>query len=486
MKFKDKYSKMSMPAKAAIWFTICNFILKGISFISGPLFTRLLPSDEYGILSTIVSYEQLILIIATWEIQLGAYQKGIFKYKEDVDFFTTASQALINILTICCFIIIFAFHKLVTRITEMPISILALMFLYLLVRPAYNEWLTRKRKAYDYKAGVTVTLIYSIVNVLLPMAALLAVGKTANIKFGATLVGSSVICGIFFIKHADYWKIPKKWEKTKEYWKFCLVFEGPLVLHSLSYLVLSQADRVMIKEMIGSSQAAFYSVAYSIAGVVTIFQSSINTSLSPWRFQMLEDRNYSAIKDVTTKLLLAFGVLVSLVILIVPEMMRILFPSDYYEAIWCIPPVSTGIFFMFLYSIFVNIEEYYEKTQYVVYVSVACGLINIVLNYIFIHIFGYVACAYTTLFSYMLFALGHYYFMKKTLKKVEIEEEIVESKAILFISLAVTLFSIIVTVLYGYPVIRYGLLVIGLIVLFLKREILISTFARLKSKKNSI
>ena len=81
---KKRYIDMAAPAKAALWFTMCNFLLKGISFITVPMFTRLLPSEEYGKLSVFTSYEQVILILATWEIQLGAYQKGIFKYTEDI------------------------------------------------------------------------------------------------------------------------------------------------------------------------------------------------------------------------------------------------------------------------------------------------------------------------------------------------------------------------------------------------------------------
>lgn len=484
-KIKETYKGLPLPAKASAWFTICNFILKGISFISGPLFTRLLVPEEYGTLSVFISYEQFILILATWEIQLGAYQKGIFKYKDDVNFFTTASQALINILTVGFFLIVFLFHKTVSRFTGMPVTILLLLFVYLLVCPAYYEWLTRKRKAYDYKAGVTLTLLYSIVNVLLPMGALLVFERTANVKFSFTLIGSSVICLFFFVKHMDYWKIPGRWEQTKQYWKYCLVFEGPLVFHSLSYLILAQADRVMIRELIGSRQAAFYSVAHTIAGVVIIFQSSINVSLSPWRYQMLEDKNYGAVKKVTSELLVAFWIMITLFILFVPEMMKIIFPIEYFEAVWCIPPVSSGVFFIFLYSIFVNIEEYYERTTYVVYVSVTCGIINIVLNYCFINIFGYIACAYTTLFSYMLFAAGHYYFMRKTLKMAQVKEDVVNGKVTLMISGLVILCSVLATILYKMPLIRYGLLLCGATILFIKRKEITNAYKQIKKRENT-
>ena len=198
MNIKKRYHSLSLPAKATIWFTVCNFILGGIGFITGPIFTRLLPSDEYGMLSVFMSYDQLILILATWEIQTGAYQKGIFKYKDDVEFYTTSTQALINLITIVLFIILFSFRSLTIRITGMNNTLLALLFVYLILRPAYNAWLIRKRKSYDYKAGVSITLLYSIANVIIPMIAILLIGRTANVKFAFTLIASSLISFIFF------------------------------------------------------------------------------------------------------------------------------------------------------------------------------------------------------------------------------------------------------------------------------------------------
>ena len=45
---KNKYIGMSVPVKAAFWFTVCNFLQRGISMITTPIFTRMLSTDEYG------------------------------------------------------------------------------------------------------------------------------------------------------------------------------------------------------------------------------------------------------------------------------------------------------------------------------------------------------------------------------------------------------------------------------------------------------
>ena len=56
MNITSKYRSLSVQAKAALWFTICSFLQKGISFITVPIFTRLMSTEEYA-----VSYTHLTL-----------------------------------------------------------------------------------------------------------------------------------------------------------------------------------------------------------------------------------------------------------------------------------------------------------------------------------------------------------------------------------------------------------------------------------------
>ena len=48
MNITSKYRSLSIQARAALWFTICSFLQNGISFITVPIFTRLMSTEEYG------------------------------------------------------------------------------------------------------------------------------------------------------------------------------------------------------------------------------------------------------------------------------------------------------------------------------------------------------------------------------------------------------------------------------------------------------
>lgn len=62
---KNKYIGMSVPVKAAFWFTVCNFLQRGISMITTPIFTRMLSTDEYGLYSTYLSWETVLAMVVT-------------------------------------------------------------------------------------------------------------------------------------------------------------------------------------------------------------------------------------------------------------------------------------------------------------------------------------------------------------------------------------------------------------------------------------
>ena len=78
------------------------------------------------------------------------------------------------------------------------------------------------------------------------------------------------------------------------------------------------------------------------------------------------------------------------------------------QAIYVLPPVIVGYVLQFVYSIYVNAELYLKKQRRIAIGSVLIAGINILLNIALVPRFGYLAAAYTTLFSYVCLAFYHY------------------------------------------------------------------------------
>ena len=63
--YLSKVNNMSPAAKASFWFIVSNIVLKGISFITTPIFTRLLDVADYGVSNLFITWEGIISIFAT-------------------------------------------------------------------------------------------------------------------------------------------------------------------------------------------------------------------------------------------------------------------------------------------------------------------------------------------------------------------------------------------------------------------------------------
>ena len=152
-------------------------------------------------------------------------------------------------------------------------------------------------------------------------------------------------------------------------------------------------------------------------------------------------------------------------ILFAPEAVKLFATDEYYEAIYIIPAVSASVYFTFLFNVFANIEYYYSETKYVGIASILAAITNVVLNYIFIGKYGYLAAGYTTLASYILYALGHYIFMRIVCKKHASGYNYYDNKSILIISILFTVISLSIIPFYKSTLLRYIIISLILVII---------------------
>lgn len=268
----------------------------------------------------------------------------------------------------------------------------------------------------------------------------------------------------------------------KDIWKFALAFNLPLIPHYLSQTVLGQADRIMISKMVGSTEAALYSVTYTISMMFNIVMSAINNSLIPYIYKSMEKKDYTSLKK-NMELIVAFVAITCLVATAFgPEIIKIFASPEYYEAHKIVPPVAVSLLFIFLFGIFGSIEFYFEETRFIMVASSTAAILNIILNYFGIQWFGYIACAYTTLFCYILLAIVHYVavavLIKKKLgsKKTITINSIYDGRFICLVSCATIAAMVIMLFIYEMTLVRYLFIFVILILAIVNRDKVFALF----------
>ena len=466
-KLVKMFKSASPAAKASMALLFANFILKGLSLISGPVFTRIMSTEQYGIVSTFTSWQSLLIVIVTLNLSQGVFNNGMLDFKNNRDEFQFSLLFISTISALIWFIIYGIFSTFFQKMFEMPTVLIYIMFLYFLFVPAYQFWSGRQRYEFKYKALTLISIFSSLMALILGVFAVLIADNSKDaIARVCVMEGINIVIGIFFFCKIG---IKAHFKPNLQYCRYALKFNLPLLPHYLSMYVLSSADRIMITKMINASATAIYSVAYTVASVINIFWQSIEASLSPWIYEKLDKNEYLPVKKLTLQVILFFAVLCITCTLFAPEIMMILAPKSYYSGIYVIPSVAVGVFFTAMYSLYMRIELFYKQTGFATIATTIAAISNIILNYIFIDIFGFVAAGYTTMVCYAMLSLFHYMNIRK-----KGYAYIFNNRMFLLISFGVIVLSIIITFLYDYAILRYLSILIVLIGLFLKRKSIIN------------
>lgn len=451
-------NKTASTAKIAIWYVISRLFVKGMSVISTPIFSRLMSKSEYGQFSIFTSWESILLILVTLDFS-SSITRAKYDFEKNMDEFMSSILLFSNIVTLFAYLLIELNQSFFVNLFSMDILYIRMLFVYLLFMPAFS-YLQIKHRAYKkYKFFVFFSISSSIIRTTISVLLVLIMSD----KLMGRLFGYLVPITLFNL--VLWLTVVNKGKKMSwTYIKYACGISVPLIPHALSGSLLGNSDRIMISSYCGNEAAALYSIAYSVSMLTNLLWSSMNQAWIPSLFDYMNTNNRGAILKNSKIYLGIFSILTIGVLLIAPEIILILGGKQYYSARYVMPPVVVGCAFQFIYGMYVNIEIFAKKTYTISIGTMAAAALNLLLNWIFIPKFGYIAAAYTTMAGYGALLLFHYCIVRISIREYS---NIYEKRFIILCALLIIICGGIALVLYDYNIIRYILLFFyGVIMIF--------------------
>lgn len=467
-KYWQQYENLPVSVKASLWFVICAVLQKGIATITTPIFTRIMTPDEYGQFNVFSSWQGIIGVFVTLNLNAGVFAQGVVKFAKERAVFVSSLQGLC--LVLCCiwtviYLLAESFWNQLFGLTTVQILSMLLM---IWLSTVWGFWSMTKRVDFLYRKVVALSLIMSIMTPVLGIFMVLNADDKVTARILSILIVQLLLyTGLFFSQM--YWG---KTFFSGRYWRYALVFNIPLIPHYLSGVVLASSDRIMIQQMIGDAEAGIYSLGCSVAVVMSLFNGSLMQTLEPWLYRKISEGKVLDIAPVAYTSFVMIAGLNMILIVFAPELVAIFAPPAYYDAIWIIPPVTMGVYFTFTYSFFATFEFYFEKTRFIAIATVLGAVANLVLNYLLLPYFGYVAAGYTTLICYIIYAVSHYIFMQKVAREKFTGVKIYSLANIMVITLVFMFTAGIFAFTYEKIVARYGLLFIMMAFAYAKRQLI--------------
>lgn len=456
----------SKEVKASSAYVICSVLQRCLSFITLPIFTRLLTTNEYGISTVYTSTMGVVIIFTTLNLPYGSFSPAMMKFEKDREGYISAVNTICSLFTVVYFLIYLLFRDFWNGLLDLPTELMVLMGFEMLFHTAIQFWMGKARFEYRYKPFVVVTLLISIVGTICSLLAVLFLPNKGVVKVIAHGLVISIIGLVIFIQSFVKGREPF----NKEYWKYALSFNVPLIPYYLSQIIFNQSDRLMINSMTGRSDAAMYGVAYSLAFILTFVLNAINNSYVPWMYRKIKENEFQENRKISLIIAAIMAVLLLGVIALAPEIILIMAGSQYTNAVWVVPPVSMSLLLLFYSQLFINVEFYFEEKYRLVGASILAAVVNIVLNFFGIKMYGFVAAGYTTLISYVLFAGCNYLAMRKVCKEKGINVNLYDYKALIMLLIAFAVVGFVFTAMYPFRLVRLGIITAAVLIILIYNE----------------
>jgi len=211
-------------------------------------------------------------------------------------------------------------------------------------------------------------------------------------------------------------------------WKDIIMYALPLVIVGLAGMINETFDRIVLKYLLPQdvAQAAqgIYGACYKISILMTLFIQAYRYAAEPFFFKVFKDTDAKNVYAQSTDVFIAFGLFIWLVtVLNVPVLQYFIGPS-YRVGLNVVPILLTANLCL---GIYFNLSFWYKltgKTQYGAYLTLVGAVITLIINFMFVPRYSYLASAWATLAAYftmMLLAyfLGqHYYKVNYPIKRI--------------------------------------------------------------------
>lgn len=412
-------NRLKNLASDTMTYGIFTMVGRFLTFLLAPLYSNFLSMNEFGEFAFIFTAIPFINVIYSFGMESAFFR---FYSKDDLSetkkvfthaFLTMAAVSFIISALIFAFADSIALKVIELENGPLLIKITAFIpFLDTLMLVPYG--LLRMTRQVRRFSIIRFSLV--VIAVALNVLFVIILGQGLQGVLIAQAISSLIGALIFFrdiLKHMLF-----KFERAL--FMQMLKFGIPTIPASFSAIILSVADKLILKSMADLSELAVYSMNYKLGIPMMLMVTMFEYAWKPFYLTHYEDKDsgslFSRVLTYYTLLSAIIFLTVSLFIEFIVKMPFIggrFINPNFWEGLYIIPIILGGYFFNGVFTNFAAGFHITKKTKYLPLAVGSAGILNITLNIIFIPTLGYEASAWATLIAYIFSALILYLFTLK-------------------------------------------------------------------------
>ena len=201
-KIKKVVSSIPIKTKSAIVLVVATFLCKGINIITMPIFTRILTTQEMGIVTTYTSWYAILSAVANLSLDSGSFHIAMEEFKEDRMGYISSIFSLSCLSSFIVGAIFFILKSAISDLLGLDSSLIILMILSFFVFPATNFWVMKQRYEYKYRIIAITTVLSNGVSVIFSAGITFCASKWDGVDLAKVRLFSGnivlIFTGIFF------------------------------------------------------------------------------------------------------------------------------------------------------------------------------------------------------------------------------------------------------------------------------------------------
>lgn len=200
-------------------------------------------------------------------------------------------------------------------------------------------------------------------------------------------------------------------------WKQLINYSWPLLILGLAGMTNETFDRIIIKKLlpvdVGQTELGIYGACYKISILMTIFIQAFKYAAEPFFFNTSNDKNSKQLNAVVMKYFVIFCLFLFLVTMMNIDIVIKMISEQYRVGVGVAPILLMANLCL---GVFLNLSIWYKltnQTKFGAVITIIGAIITLVINFIFVPKYSYMASAWATLISYASMMVLSYYLGKK-------------------------------------------------------------------------
>lgn len=450
----EKYSKLLSDMGL---FAIGALGSKLLLFFLIPLYTNVLTSSDYGIADLVFTISDLILPFVSLTIYNGLLRFGLIEREQNDAINCTFLIFIIGSLTTIAGTPFLGLYK---PIAEWK------WFLVLKIIATFGQscsFIILKIKDMN-KTYAFLSILQALMLVGLNILFLVFMKLGIKGYLLSSIFSLIVATMIAIIKSGVHFQL-NKGSINNPLLKEMILFSLPFIVNDVSWWLIHSSDKVMIEWMIGSSMLGIYTAATKVPSLINSLTSIFAQAwgiASVKEYDTTNDTNYYSSVFKYYYMVIFFCCLVA--IILSKLFMSFYVGAEFFDAWHYVPLLLVSASFAAISTYAGSLFGAVKKSEALMITTVLSAIVNIVINFLFIPIFGVWGAVCGTVMAYLTVSVSRLILIKKYFSRIDYN---------LFILIPLGLILIITAVLVGmdFHIILVSVVAILSFMIIIRKEI---------------